>query len=132
MNPLIVRVYQVASWCVARLLTVQGSADAVPQRVRSNPTQQHALRELIISGLTNLLSANMEAGLKHCLPMGYNDDPRTRRIFVHTFARVLQQGTSLVAINSIEDNDRYSRLCEVWAKSEVAKQEILTDAILFN
>ncbi|KAG8905759.1 Ras GTPase activating protein ira2 [Tulasnella sp. 403] len=83
--------------------------------VRARPTfkEQHTLRELIISGLTNLLSSNMEAGLKHCLPMGYNEDPRARRIFVHTFARVLQQETSLVAINSLEDNDRYSRLCEM-------------------
>ncbi len=81
--------------------------------MRSNPKEQHILRELVISGLTNLLSANMEAGLRHCLPMGYHDDPRTRRIFVHMFARVLQQGTNLVAINTLEDNDRYSRLCEV-------------------
>ncbi|KIO22012.1 hypothetical protein M407DRAFT_28426 [Tulasnella calospora MUT 4182] len=82
-------------------------------RPRASPKDQHALRELIISGLTNLLSANMEAGLKHYLPMGYNEDPRTRRIFVHVFARVLQQGTSLVAVNSLDDSDRYSRLCEM-------------------
>lgn len=75
------------------------------------------MRELIIAGLTNLLSANMEAGLKHYLPMGYNEDPRTRRIFVHVFTRVLQQGTSLVAVNSLDDSDRYSRLCEVGGSS---------------
>ncbi|KAG8981934.1 Ras GTPase activating protein ira2 [Tulasnella sp. 425] len=82
-------------------------------RPRASPKDQHALRELIIAGLTNLLSANMEAGLKHYLPMGYNEDPRTRRIFVHVFAHVLQQGTSLVAVNSLDDSDRYSRLCEM-------------------
>ncbi|KAG8959528.1 Ras GTPase activating protein ira2 [Tulasnella sp. 419] len=82
-------------------------------KARSNPKDQLALRELIISGLTNLLSANMEAGLKHCLPMGYNDDPRIRRIFIHVFSRVLRLGTSFVSVNSLEDPDRYSRLCEM-------------------
>ncbi|KAG9027475.1 Ras GTPase activating protein ira2 [Tulasnella sp. JGI-2019a] len=83
------------------------------QRVKASPKDQHALRELVISGLTNLLSANMEAGLKHCLPMGYNEDARIRRIFVHAFARVLQQGTSFVAVQALDDLDRYSRLCEM-------------------
>ncbi|KAG8886533.1 Ras GTPase activating protein ira2 [Tulasnella sp. 331] len=82
-------------------------------RVKASPKDQHALREMIIAGLTNLLSANMEAGLKHCLPMGYNEDLRTRRIFVHTFARVLQQGTNFVALKALDDLDRYSRLCEM-------------------
>ncbi|KAG9015978.1 Ras GTPase activating protein ira2 [Tulasnella sp. 427] len=82
-------------------------------RPRASPKDQNALRELIIAGLTNLLAANMEAGLKHYLPMVYNDDHRTRRIFVHVFARVLQQGTSLTAVSSLDDADRYSRLCEM-------------------
>jgi len=68
---------------------------------------------MIISGLTNLLSANMEAGLKHCLPMGYNEDPRARKIFVHIFARVLKQGTSFVTVSTGEES--VSRLCEVSA-----------------
>lgn len=85
------------------------------------------MRELIISGLTNLLSANMEAGLKHCLPMGYNEDSRTRRIFVHAFARVLQQGTSFVAVKALDDLDRYSRLCEVSrGRAQDGETDILT------
>lgn len=68
----------------------------------------------------------MEAGLKHYLPMGYNEDPRTRRIFVHVFAHVLQQGTSLVAVNSLDDSDRYSRLCEVSGLVRRSRLQFLT------
>ncbi|KAF8681504.1 GTPase-activator protein for Ras-like GTPases [Rhizoctonia solani] len=46
-------------------------------------------RQLAIRGLSLLLDANMDVGLKHCLSMAYHDDPNVRAIFIHVFSQVL-------------------------------------------
>ncbi|CAE6451306.1 unnamed protein product [Rhizoctonia solani] len=46
-------------------------------------------RQLAIQGLSLLLDANMDVGLKHCLSMAYHDDPHVRAIFIHVFSQVL-------------------------------------------
>ncbi|CAE6527674.1 unnamed protein product, partial [Rhizoctonia solani] len=46
-------------------------------------------RQLAIEGLSLLLDANMDVGLKHCLSMAYHDDPQVRAIFIHVFSQVL-------------------------------------------
>jgi hypothetical protein len=51
------------------------------------------IREYIITGLANLVSANAEIGFKQCLPLAYDSDNRKRLIFAHAFARVIGQGT---------------------------------------
>ncbi|KAH7343309.1 hypothetical protein B0J17DRAFT_171910 [Rhizoctonia solani] len=46
-------------------------------------------RQLAIQGLSLLLDANMDVGLKHCLSMAYHDDPDVRSIFIYVFSEVL-------------------------------------------
>ncbi|CAE6422943.1 unnamed protein product [Rhizoctonia solani] len=46
-------------------------------------------RQLAIQGLSLLLDANMDVGLKHCLSMAYHDDPHVRAVFIHVFSQVL-------------------------------------------
>ncbi|KEP55513.1 RasGAP domain protein [Rhizoctonia solani 123E] len=46
-------------------------------------------RQLAIEGLSLLLDANMDVGLKHCLSMAYHDDPHVRAVFIHVFSQVL-------------------------------------------
>lgn len=46
-------------------------------------------RQLAIQGLSLLLDANMDVGLKHCLSMAYHDDPHVRTVFIHVFSQVL-------------------------------------------
>ncbi|KAG9100039.1 Ras GTPase activating protein ira2, partial [Ceratobasidium sp. 370] len=46
-------------------------------------------RQLTVQGLSLLLDANMDVGLKYCLSMAYHDDPHVRTVFIHVFSQVL-------------------------------------------
>lgn len=46
-------------------------------------------RQLAVQGLSLLLDANMDVGLKHCLSMAYHEDPHVRTVFIHVFSQVL-------------------------------------------
>ncbi|WOO81456.1 Neurofibromin [Vanrija pseudolonga] len=48
---------------------------------------------LAIQVLSNLLSANIDVGLKHCLTLGYHDDPTIRTAFMQLISNILQQDT---------------------------------------
>ncbi|WWC91180.1 uncharacterized protein L201_006121 [Kwoniella dendrophila CBS 6074] len=48
---------------------------------------------LAILALSNLLSANVDVGLKHCLPLGYHEDPVLRTAFMQLITNTLQKGT---------------------------------------
>ncbi|KXN84411.1 Neurofibromin, partial [Leucoagaricus sp. SymC.cos] len=64
------------------------------------PGSQHKdveIREMVITGLANLVSANSEIGFKQCLPLAYDQDKRKKVIFAHVFARVIGQGTTFNA-----------------------------------
>jgi neurofibromin 1 len=42
--------------------------------------------------LSNLLSANIDVGLKHCLALGYHEDPSLRTAFMRLLTSILQRG----------------------------------------
>lgn len=71
------------------------------------------VRELVITGLANLVSANSEIGFKQCLPLAYDQDKRKRAIFAHVFARVIGQGTTFHAEDRSIVQSRNVRLTEV-------------------
>lgn len=71
------------------------------------------LRELVITGLASLVSANPEVGVKHCLPLAYDEDPTRRIIFCYVFCRVLPEGISLASPDHQPMVHRQSRLCEL-------------------
>jgi hypothetical protein len=71
------------------------------------------LRELVITGLAHLVSANTESGFKQCLPLAYDKDSRKRTIFAHVFARVLSQGTKFDPEDRSASLVRHNRLSEV-------------------
>lgn len=48
---------------------------------------------LAILVLSNLLSANVDVGLKHCLTLAYHDDSTIRTAFMQLVSNILQQGT---------------------------------------
>jgi hypothetical protein len=55
--------------------------------------KESELRELVITGLAHLVTANSESGFRQCLPLAYDKDIRKRIIFARVFARVIGQGT---------------------------------------
>jgi hypothetical protein len=74
--------------------------------------QEGELRELVITGLSHLVSANTESGFKQCLPLAYDQDNRKRSIFAHVFARVLGQGTKFDPEDRSTNPARHVRLSE--------------------
>ncbi|KAF8645481.1 hypothetical protein AX16_007766 [Volvariella volvacea WC 439] len=75
--------------------------------------REATLRELVITGLAHLVSANTESGFKQCLPLAYDQDNRKRTIFAHVFARVLGQGTKFDPEDRSTTVSRSARLYEL-------------------
>lgn len=99
---------------------ISADVDSLNDRAsgHSRPTagttkEQGNVKELAITGISNMLSANVDAGLRHCLSMGYHDDPRMRATFVLIFTRVLRQGVRFDSSEAASSQPRRSRLCEV-------------------
>lgn len=83
-------------------------------RTPTPPTKEQGLvRELAITGISRMLSSNMDAGLRHCIVQGYSDDLRMRCTFTLIFSKVIRQGARFDGIEAAASLPRRSRLCEV-------------------
>ena len=71
------------------------------------------LRELLITGLASLVSANTECGVKHALTLANDPDPTKRLVFAHVFIRVLKEGIQFTSYDEPPVVVKQSRLCEV-------------------
>ena len=69
--------------------------------------------ELAISALSNLLSANIDVGLKHSLGIGYHEDLDIRIAFVKVLCNILIQGTEFNNLSDAAVNEKYDELLEV-------------------
>ncbi|PPQ78909.1 hypothetical protein CVT25_002369 [Psilocybe cyanescens] len=85
---------------------------SIHQKMRASQKEAE-LRELVITGLTHLVSANSESGFKQCLPLAYDQDNRKRSIFAHVFARVIGQGTVFDPEDKTVTKARHMSLCEL-------------------
>ncbi|TFK62722.1 hypothetical protein BDN72DRAFT_964371 [Pluteus cervinus] len=82
--------------------------------------RESELRELVITGLAHLVSANTESGFKQCLPLAYDQDNRKRTIFARVFARVIGQGTKFDPEDRSAAASRHARLIELVRGYEMA------------
>ncbi|ORY04201.1 hypothetical protein K493DRAFT_311429 [Basidiobolus meristosporus CBS 931.73] len=71
------------------------------------------LKDYTILALSNLLSANIDSGLKYSLSMGYHDDPKTRTAFMQVLTNILNQGTEFEGLAESSMTDRYDKLVEL-------------------
>ena len=69
--------------------------------------------ELAITALSNLLSANIDIGLKNSLSLGYHEDLGIRIAFVRVLCNVLRQGTELNNLSDAAISEKYDELLEV-------------------
>ncbi|CEP17257.1 hypothetical protein, partial, partial [Parasitella parasitica] len=77
------------------------------------------LKESAVNAISNLLSANVDAGLKSTLAMGYHEDARTRKAFMQVLSNILNQGAQF---DTLADNiiaDRYENLVEIIVGSDI-------------
>lgn len=71
------------------------------------------LKELTIMAMSHLLSANVDAGLKYSLSMGYDDDQETRTAFMQVLTNILNQGAEFETLAESVMTDRYEKLIDV-------------------
>lgn len=71
------------------------------------------MKELTILAMSHLLSANVEAGLKYSLSMGYDDDQKTRCSFMQVLTNILDHGTEFETLAESVMTDRYEKLIDV-------------------
>lgn len=50
------------------------------------------IRDMTVNGLANLLSMNIDIGLKHFMPLSDDPDPGKRAIFCKVVSRVMDLG----------------------------------------
>ena len=73
------------------------------------------LRDCVINGLSYLLFANPEIGLKHFLPLGYDPDEKIRGIFCHVAASAIAAGVRFEASSDTASAGKRMRIAEVCA-----------------
>ncbi|KAI2615171.1 GTPase [Hypoxylon sp. NC1633] len=69
--------------------------------------------ELAITVLSNLLSANIDVGLKYSLSIGYNENVEIRTAFVKVLYNILVQGTEFSNLSDKAVNEKYDELLEL-------------------
>lgn len=71
------------------------------------------LKESTILAMSNLLSANVDAGLKYSLSMGYHDDTQMRTAFMKVLTNILNQGTEFETLAETVMTDRYEKIVDM-------------------
>jgi neurofibromin 1 len=87
--------------------------------------------ELAISALSNLLSANIDVGLKHSLGIGYHEDLDIRTAFVKVLCNILIQGTEFNNLSDAAVNEKYDELLGVSLIYSVVQIIANTDAAAY-
>ncbi|CAM1509244.1 Fc.00g029830.m01.CDS01 [Cosmosporella sp. VM-42] len=72
--------------------------------------------DLAITILSNLLSANIDVGLKHSLNIGYHDNVEIRTAFVKVLYNILIQGTEFSNLTDSAVSEKYEELLELLTK----------------
>ncbi|KAF6748926.1 hypothetical protein DFP72DRAFT_914993 [Ephemerocybe angulata] len=97
-----------------------GSVNQKSKAAQSKEANREAeLRELVITGLTHLVSANSESGFKQCLHLAYDQDSRKRTIFAHVFARVIGEGTTFDLPEKVPTVSKRARFADLLLGSDM-------------
>ncbi|TQV91339.1 ras GTPase activator [Cordyceps javanica] len=88
-----------------------GGRDVAPE-----PTDALSSSEMAITILSNLLSANIDVGLKHSLSHGYHDSVEVRTVFVKVLYNILTQGTEFSNLSDSAVSERYEELLGLLTK----------------
>jgi neurofibromin 1 len=74
------------------------------------------ISDLAINILSNLLSANIDVGLKHSLSIGYHENVEIRTAFVRVLYNILVQGTEFNNLSDTAVTEKYDELLAVSAR----------------
>ncbi|KAJ1927924.1 Ras GTPase activating protein ira2 [Tieghemiomyces parasiticus] len=86
------------------------------------------LKEYTILALSNLLSANIESGLKYSLSMGYHEDSKIRTSFMQVLTNILNQGTEFDGLAESSLAEKQAKLLDLVVEPGLAVALALCDA----
>ncbi|TGZ81752.1 hypothetical protein EX30DRAFT_254963 [Ascodesmis nigricans] len=72
-----------------------------------------SFRGLAIQALSNLLSANVDIGLKYSLEIGYHESVSTRTAFMVVLTNILTQGTEFGSLGDSTISEKYEQLTDI-------------------
>ncbi|KAI9317519.1 hypothetical protein BX666DRAFT_2026794 [Dichotomocladium elegans] len=98
-----------------------------PAKATENYQDFAPLKDLTIWAMSNLLSANVDAGLKYSLAMGYHEDLRTRNAFMQVLTNILNQGTEFETLAESVMTDRYEKLIDMLVEADMEVAMALCD-----
>ncbi|CAI2169037.1 10253_t:CDS:10, partial [Funneliformis geosporum] len=94
--------------------------DSGTHSAKNNQDLQMLLsKDYTILALSNLLSANVDSGLRFSLSMGYHEDSKTRTAFMQVLTNILNQGAEFEGLDENAMKERYNRLVEVVTNSDL-------------
>ena len=79
----------------------------------ANKDETVSTSDLAITILSNLLSANIDVGLKHSLSIGYHENVEIRTAFVRVLYNILVQGTEFNNLSDAAVNKKYDELLDL-------------------
>ncbi|KAK4144136.1 uncharacterized protein C8A04DRAFT_11820 [Dichotomopilus funicola] len=79
----------------------------------SSSNSEASTSDLAITILSNLLSANIDVGLKHSLSIGYHENWNIRKAFIRVLYNILVQGTEFSNLSDAAVNEKYDKLLEI-------------------
>lgn len=82
----------------------------IPPTTRDETTSSS---DLAITILSNLLSANIDVGLKHSLSIGYHENVEIRTAFVKVLYNILVQGTEFSNLSDAAVSEKYEELLDI-------------------
>ncbi|ORX62830.1 hypothetical protein DM01DRAFT_1403269 [Hesseltinella vesiculosa] len=107
--------------------TRRGQDIANINKSKENATYLAPLKDCTILAMSNLLSANVDAGLKYSLSMGYHEDTRMRTAFMQVLTNILNQGTEFENLAETVMTDRYEKLVDMLVESDLSISLSLCD-----
>jgi neurofibromin 1 len=108
-----------------RTLNVNKNLQTILLKSKENLKDLAPLRELTMTTISNLVNANVDAGLPYCLPMAYTEDTRTKTSFLQLFTKMLEQRVDLDDLDDALPLDRIERIMEVFSFGGCTKSRYL-------
>ncbi|KAI9489055.1 hypothetical protein BDB00DRAFT_771458 [Zychaea mexicana] len=97
----------------------EADSNQVKTKTSENYQDWAPLKDYTILAMSNLLSANVDAGLKYSLAMGYHEDTRTRTAFMQVLTNILNQGAEFETLAESVMTDRYEKLIDMLVEADM-------------
>ena len=95
-----------------------------------NYSDQGSIYEMVTNALAHLLAMNTDVGLKHFLPLAYDNDYSKRAIFCKATSRVMDLGGRLAPTVDAAVSARQSEIGSVSVDKNGTFAHLLTDFFL--